>query len=100
MKGQQRLLYLLPACILVFAFFLFPLAYLSYISFFEWDGLGPKTFVGFENFEYVFPDSSEKHDCVAFIGTAPSYPFWAFVGTFAESKTKRVEGISGNVFYT
>ena len=45
MKGQQRLLYLLPACILVFAFFLFPLAYLSYISFFEWDGLGPKTFV-------------------------------------------------------
>ena len=48
MKGQQRLLYLLPACILVFAFFLFPLAYLSYISFFEWDGLGPKTFVGFE----------------------------------------------------
>ena len=85
MKGQQRLLYLLPACILVFAFFLFPLAYLSYISFFEWDGC---------------PDSSEKHDCVAFIGTAPSYPFWAFVGTFAESKTKRVEGISGNVFYT
>lgn len=64
MKGQQRLLYLLPACILVFAFFLFPLAYLSYISFFEWDGLGPKTFVGFENFEYVFrirfPDSSEN----------------------------------------
>ena len=56
MKGQQRLLYLLPACILVFAFFLFPLAYLSYISFFEWDGLGPKTFVGFENFEYVFSD--------------------------------------------
>jgi len=42
MKGQQRLLYLLPACILVFAFFLFPLAYLSYISFFEWDGLGPR----------------------------------------------------------
>ena len=56
MKGQERLLYLLPACILVFAFFLFPLAYLSYISFFEWDGLGPKTFVGFENFEYVFSD--------------------------------------------
>ena len=84
MKGQQRLLYLLPACILVFAFFLFPLAYLSYISVFGSD----------------FPDSSEKHDCVAFIGTAPSYPFWAFVGTFAESKTKRVEGISGNVFYT
>ena len=56
MKGQQRLLYLLPACILVFAFFLFPLAYLSYISFFEWDGLGPETFVGFENFEYVFSD--------------------------------------------
>ena len=44
MKGQQRLLYLLPACILVFAFFLFPLAYLSYISFFEWDGYEPLTY--------------------------------------------------------
>jgi len=97
MKGQQRLLYLLPACILVFAFFLFPLAYLSYISFFEWDGLGPKTFVGFENFEYVFSDPIFR---TAVKNTAPSYPFWAFVGTFAESKTKRVEGISGNVFYT
>ena len=49
---------------------------------------------------YKHPVLISGTDGVAFIGTAPSYPFWAFVGTFAESKTKRVEGISGNVFYT
>ena len=37
---------------------LFPIPIgLSFLyKFFEWDGLGPKTFVGFENFEYVFSD--------------------------------------------
>lgn len=104
MKGQQRLLYLLPACILVFAFFLFPLAYLSYISFFEWDGLGPKTFVGFENFEYVFSDpifrTAVKNTIVWLLSALLLHIPFGLCWHFAESKTKRVEGISGNVFYT
>lgn len=56
MKKQQRILYIFPAIVLVSAFFLFPLCYLVYVSFFEWDGLGPKIFVGVKNFTYVFSD--------------------------------------------
>lgn len=56
MKSRQRVLYLLPACLLITAFFLFPFCYLVYVSFFEWDGLGVKLYVGFENFKQVFTD--------------------------------------------
>ena len=56
MKRRQTVLYMAPAVILIVAFFLGPLCYLGYVSFFEWNGLGPKTFVGIENFRYVFSD--------------------------------------------
>lgn len=56
MKKRQTVLYMAPAVILSLAFFLGPLLYLGYVSFFEWNGLGPKTFVGLENFKYVFSD--------------------------------------------
>ena len=56
MKRRQTVLYMAPAVILILAFFLGPLCYLVYVSFFEWNGLGPKTFVGIENFRYVFSD--------------------------------------------
>ena len=56
MKRRERILYLLPACILIVAFFIFPLCYLIYVSFFEWNGLGPMVYVGWENFKSVFTD--------------------------------------------
>lgn len=56
MKKRQTILYLLPAVILITLFFFFPLCYLIYVSFFQWDGLSPKVFVGLENFKYVFAD--------------------------------------------
>lgn len=56
MKKRQTVLYMAPAVILILAFFLGPLCYLGYVSFFEWNGLGPKAFVGFANFQYIFSD--------------------------------------------
>lgn len=56
MKRRQTVLYMAPAVILCLAFFMGPLLYLGYVSFFDWNGLGPKTFVGLENFKYVFSD--------------------------------------------
>lgn len=56
MKKRQTILYLLPAIILIILFFFFPLCYLTYVSFFRWDGLSSKVFVGLGNFKYVFAD--------------------------------------------
>lgn len=56
MKKRQTLLYMAPAVVLIVAFFLFPLCYLIYLSFFEWNGLGEKIFIGIDNFKYIVSD--------------------------------------------
>lgn len=47
--------FLLPVVLIYGSFVLYPLASSTVLSFFEWDGLTPeRTFVGLENFEYIF----------------------------------------------
>jgi raffinose/stachyose/melibiose transport system permease protein len=48
--------YLAPALVLYGLFLLVPLVRAAQFSFFEWDGLGTSTFVGFENYLSVFQD--------------------------------------------
>jgi len=55
-KKRYLALYLLPASVLTFVFFIAPMFYLVYVSFFRWDGLSPMEFVGFSNYSFVFAD--------------------------------------------
>lgn len=49
--------YLAPALMLYGVFLLFPLVRAAQFSFFEWDGLGASTFVGFDNYvEIIFDE--------------------------------------------
>lgn len=57
--GEPRLagyLYVAPALVVFSLFLLAPLAYAVQLSFFEWDGLGLGTWVGFDNYVAVFAD--------------------------------------------
>lgn len=49
-------LYISPALILYAAFVLVPLGYAVYLSFFDWGGAGPKTFVGWANYAALAQD--------------------------------------------
>jgi multiple sugar transport system permease protein/raffinose/stachyose/melibiose transport system permease protein len=71
----QIALYLAPAVVLVVGFFVLPLLFILYMSFHQWGGLGPATFIGFDNFAYLFNDKSFQ---TAFSNTLT----WVFVGTF------------------
>ena len=51
-------LYILPAVILVVTFFISSIIYTTYISFFDWNGIGSKIFVGFQNYISLFKDSN------------------------------------------
>lgn len=51
-------LYIMPAVVLVTVFFVSSILYTTYISFFEWNGIGEKIFVGFENYMVLFKDSN------------------------------------------
>ncbi|NYF14345.1 MULTISPECIES: carbohydrate ABC transporter permease [unclassified Pseudoclavibacter] len=48
--------YLAPAFLLYGTFLLFPLGRAVQFSFFEWDGLGASTFVGFDNYVQIVQD--------------------------------------------
>ena len=48
--------FIAPGFILYTVFMIVPLFTAVYYSFFEWSGLGPKTFIGFENYRNLFFD--------------------------------------------
>lgn len=53
----KALSFTLPAMIPLAMFWLFPLAYVIYLSFMEWDFMSPeKTFVGLDNYRYLWQD--------------------------------------------
>ncbi|MCL6442584.1 MAG: sugar ABC transporter permease [Alicyclobacillus sp.] len=58
MKYRQAMLYLAPALIFTAVFFVFPLLFIIYMSFTNWNGLGTPTFIGLANFKYLFSDDS------------------------------------------
>jgi len=51
-------LYIMPAVILVVTYFVSSMLYTTYLSFFDWDGIGEKIFVGFQNYVSLFADSN------------------------------------------
>lgn len=51
-------LFVLPALVLYGAFLLYPLIRAGQFSFYDWTGLGPSTFVGFENYFELASDES------------------------------------------
>lgn len=50
-------IFLLPVGILITAFFLYPIVFLMFLSFMEWNGIQPMSFVGLENFSYLFSNA-------------------------------------------
>ncbi|MCG8532555.1 MAG: sugar ABC transporter permease [Desulfovibrionales bacterium] len=49
-------IYLLPVFLFLSAFMLYPIINSGYISFFKWNGISKKTFIGFENFIRIVQD--------------------------------------------
>ena len=53
-RHRAAALFLAPACLLVGLYVVYPILYTIYLSFFEWDGLAQKTFVGLANYQELF----------------------------------------------
>lgn len=50
-------LFLLPVGLLITAFFVYPIVFLIILSFMEWNGIQPMSFVGLSNFTDIFSNS-------------------------------------------
>ena len=60
-KNQKTLapwLFLAPGIIMFLLYVIFPIFQSIWISFYEWDGLGPKTWVGLQNYRDLADDDS------------------------------------------
>lgn len=69
-------LYLSPALILLCIFYFYPTVRLLCDSFFNWDGMGPRTFVGFQNYQMLVGDNefwqTVTNSFVFIIGSVPT----------------------------
>jgi multiple sugar transport system permease protein len=60
-RNQRKLapwLFLAPGIIFFLVYVIIPIFQSIWISFYEWDGLGPKTWVGLQNYRDLFDDDS------------------------------------------
>ncbi len=48
------LLFLLPVALLIVAFFIYPIVFLIFLSFMQWNGIEAMSFIGLENFSQLF----------------------------------------------
>lgn len=56
-RARVAYLFVAPAYLLMFAFMAYPLAESLILSFYEWNGIGPRVYVGLENFRYLVEDT-------------------------------------------
>jgi raffinose/stachyose/melibiose transport system permease protein len=57
-QQEHSFLCMLPALLMIMIFFVIPLCYLIFVSFFKWNGLSPMEFVGFDNYRYIFKNAN------------------------------------------
>jgi len=55
-RALTPLILLAPACMMFSVFVLYPIVESVLLAFYDWDGIGPKTWVGFGNFAELFAD--------------------------------------------
>ena len=55
-RSRDTVILLAPACLLFGVFVVYPLAASIGLAFHDWDGVGPKTWVGLDNFRELFDD--------------------------------------------
>jgi multiple sugar transport system permease protein len=69
-------LYLAPATILLTLFYFYPTARLFFDSFYEWDGMGERLYVGLENYALLISDEefwrTVRNSFVFIIGSVPT----------------------------
>lgn len=53
---KKDYLYILPAVLLIGAFFISSILFTLHLSFFEWDGINPRVFAGLSNYRKLFTD--------------------------------------------
>lgn len=97
-------LYLSPALILLGLFVFYPTVRLIDDSFYQWDGMGPRTFVGLENYTELIADEefwqTVKNSFVFIIGSVPTGMAVSLVMALLIQKHLIGRGVFRTIFFT
>lgn len=74
---QIGLVFIAPAMILFFAYVLYPIGYIIVNSFFEWDGVNERIFIGVKNYIRMFKDE-------VFLLSLRNVTYWIFLTIFPQ----------------
>ncbi len=58
LRFNKDYLYILPAVVFIMVFFVTSIVFTLYLSFFDWNGIGPMKFIGLSNYMNLFKDSN------------------------------------------
>lgn len=92
-----------PAIGVFSVFIIYPILYMVYLSFFKWNMMGPKVFIGLENFQNMFADP----DFWQVLGNSFQYMFWSVtlsiaialpLAVYLSKQTKRSNFLQSVVF--
>lgn len=90
-KIHIRLIYMLPALILFISMVVAPVGMSLYNSFFEWNGITDKIFIGFDNFKELIHDDMVKRALIntlkmTFVSTCLQLPLGMLIALIVSSK--------------
>ncbi|NCC52188.1 MAG: sugar ABC transporter permease [Spartobacteria bacterium] len=96
--------YLAPALILLSIFVLYPTVKLFLTGFYEWDGMGDKTYIGLTNYRFLLQDSefwyTVKNSFIFILGTVPTGMALALVLALLLQKKIRGRGLFRTLFFS
>jgi multiple sugar transport system permease protein len=97
-------LYLAPALTLLSFFVIYPTFKLFLTGFYEWDGMGEKTYIGLTNYRFLMLDpefwNTVKNSFIFILGTVPTGMALALVLALLLQKRIRARGLFRTLFFS
>jgi multiple sugar transport system permease protein len=105
-KHQRQMapcLFLAPVMLLFFVYVIAPIFQSISISFYDWDGLGEKKWIGFDNYKELWTDAdfwiSAKNNLIWFFGFLLAVPIGLAIALFLNQKVFGIKAVKSLFFF-
>lgn len=103
-KLHVRLIYMLPALVLFIGMVVAPVGMSLYNSFFDWNGINDKIFIGLSNFKEIIHDEVVKNALIntlkmTFVSTCLQLPIGMLIALFVSSKKVKGKKFFQSIYF-
>ena len=103
-KLHVRLIYMLPALVLFIGMVVAPVGMSLYNSFFDWNGINDKIFIGLSNFKEIIHDEVVKNALIntlkmTFVSTCLQLPIGMLIALVVSSKKVKGKKFFQSIYF-